>query len=204
MKQLINLFNLIEHTRSMPQYGYVLSGIKQNELSNLAEHHYLVSFIGWQLALCVQEKGAKINIQKVLEFCIIHDLGELFGGDIAMPYAKVNPKARECAKAFEAENHKYLSSFFGSQKDYFQKLANEIFDTQSDESIIAKLADYIELTHYKKYVDAYHESDLILIKEKLLSKIEKIVDPISKNTLRQLIMEWLSKFPNIKPLNEIL
>jgi 5'-deoxynucleotidase YfbR-like HD superfamily hydrolase len=204
MKKLVRLFDLIQYTRSMPQYGYVLSGIRQNDLSNLAEHHYLVSFIAWQLAHYVKAKGAEINIQRVMEFGMIHDLGELFGGDIAMPYAKANPKAREYAKAFEAENHKYLSKFFGDQSEYFQQLADEIMDAKSDESIIAKLADYIEVTHYKKYMDKYRDSDVELVRSKLLFLIDQMADPISKKTLLQLITDWFEELPSLKPLNETL
>ena len=40
MKHLTNLFKLMELTRSQPQYGYALAGIQQDELSNLAEHHF--------------------------------------------------------------------------------------------------------------------------------------------------------------------
>src|SRR5579872_6043877 len=126
MNHLAKLFKLLEITRSQPQYGYALAGIPKAELSDLAQHHYLVTFIAWQLALSVQAKGAKINVQKVLEFCMVHDLGELFGGDIAMPYAKANPKARTLAKAFEAENQNYLSAFFGPQSKHYKELSDEI------------------------------------------------------------------------------
>jgi len=74
MDYLTNLFKIIELTRSQSQYGYILAGIKRGDLSNLAEHHYLVTFIAWQLTLYVKSKGAKISVQKVLEFSLIHDL----------------------------------------------------------------------------------------------------------------------------------
>jgi len=57
MHYLSKLFQLIQLTRSQPQYGYALSGIKQDDLSNLAEHHYLVTFIAWQLALLAKRAG---------------------------------------------------------------------------------------------------------------------------------------------------
>src|SRR3989344_5119270 len=111
MKHLTNLFKLMQLTRSQPLYGYVVGGVQKNDLSNLAEHHYLVTFIAWQLARQIKSKGANINVEKVLEFAMVHDIGELFGGDISMPYARANPKAREYAKAFEEENQKFLSKF---------------------------------------------------------------------------------------------
>src|SRR3989344_1667843 len=203
MKHLTNLFKLMELTRSQPQYGYALAGIQQDELSNLAEHHYLVTFIAWQLASQVKKAGAKIDVSKVLEFGLVHDLGELFGGDISMPYARVNPKAREYAKAFEEENQKFLSKFFGNQSEHFKELGHEILDAKSDEAIIAKIADYIEVTHYKQYVKAFSKFDTDLIKPKLASMIEKMADPIAKKELGKFINNWTSDIAK-KEIPEIL
>jgi 5'-deoxynucleotidase YfbR-like HD superfamily hydrolase len=195
MENLSDLFKIIELTRSQPQYGYALSGIKQDELSNLAEHHYLVSFIAWQIALHLQSKGASIDMTKVLEFSLIHDLGELFGGDIAMPYAQANPAAREKAKAFKVENQKFIGKFFGSQSKHFQELSEEIMDASSDESIIAKIADYIELSHYKFYIGMFTDRDKELTRESFSNKIKKLKDPIAKNEMEKFIELWTSSFP---------
>lgn len=195
MKKLTNLFKIVELSRSQPQYGYILAGIKKGDISNLAEHHYLVAFIAWQLALRAKSARANIDIQKVLEFALIHDLGELFGGDIAMPYAGANPKAREFAKLFESENQKFLSKFFGNQQKYYQELSDEIMETKIDESIIAKLADYIELTHYKQYVGVFSQDDIKLVEPKLKEKVEKIKDPIAKKVLLEFITEWVTELP---------
>src|SRR3989344_2424446 len=111
MNNLVNLFKLIELTRSQVQYGYVLSGVRKHELSNLAEHHYLVVFMAWQLAKHLNAKGANLDEKKVLEIAIIHDLGELFGGDISRPYAMANPRARKLAKAYEFENIRFLRKY---------------------------------------------------------------------------------------------
>lgn len=203
MKHLTNLFKLMELTRSQPQYGYALAGIQQDELSNLAEHHYLVTFTGWQISSNLKGSGANIDVQKVLEFCLIHDLGELLGGDISMPYAKANPKAREYAKAFEEENQRFLSRFFGGQSEYFKELGHEILDVKSDEAIIAKIADYIEVTHYKQYVKVFSKFDTDLIKPKLTSMIEKIKDSIAKKQLAKFTDNWIKDLTK-KDIPEIL
>ncbi|SRR3989339_342054 len=203
MEHLTNLFRLMELTRSQPQYGYALAGIQQDELSNLAEHHYLVTFTAWQLASQVKKAGAKIDIQKVLEFCLIHDLGELFGGDIAMPYARANPKAKIHAKAFEEENQRFLSKFFGNQSDYFKELGREILNAKSDECIIAKIADYIEVTHYKQYVKVFSKFDTDLVKPKLMEMIGKMKDPIAKRELNKFIKSWTVNISK-KDIPEIL
>ena len=203
MNHLTNLFKLIELTRSQPQYGYALAGIQQDELSNLAEHHYLVTFIAWQLASQVKKTGAKIDVSKVLEFGLVHDLGELFGGDISMPYARANPKARKHAKAFEEENQRFLSKFFGNQSQHFKELGHDILDAKSDEAIIAKMADYIEVTHYKQYVKVFSKFDTDLIKPKLVSMIEKMTDPVAKKELGKFVNDWTNDITK-KEISEIL
>lgn len=191
MKNLPNLFKLVELTRSQVQYGYLLSGIKKDQLSNLAEHHYLVTFIGWQLAVNVKEAGANIDVQKVMEFCMIHDLGELMGGDISTFYAQMNKKARKFAKAFEEENQKYISIFFGPESKRFKKMAKEILDAKSDEALIAKVADYIECAHFKVYIKDFKSSDKKFNFLKLNSYIKKMKDKVAKKLLTEFVAYWL-------------
>ncbi|MBI2514881.1 HD domain-containing protein [Candidatus Wolfebacteria bacterium] len=190
MKYLINLFKIIELSRSQPQTGYVLHSIQQNELSNLAEHHYLVAFIAWQLASNLQNLGAKINVVKVLEFALVHDLGELFGGDISMPYAQINPEARRHAKDFEAENQKFLSKFFGPQADYFKALSAEVLNFHSDEAAVAKIADYLEVTHYLLYMGVTLDSVIDSTKVKIEKMISGIKDPVANKELTNFIEVW--------------
>lgn len=180
----------MEITRAQPQYGYVLAEIPKSDISDLAQHHYLVTFIAWQLARIVKNAGAEINVEKVLEFSLIHDLGELFGGDISMPYAKANPAAREKAKAFEAENQKFLATFFGHDQDYFQQLSGEIMDVSSDEGIIAKIADYIEVTQYKLYVHRLSKDDVTMAVNKLEKLASKLIDRVARNKIQSFLKQW--------------
>jgi 5'-deoxynucleotidase YfbR-like HD superfamily hydrolase len=191
MKNLPNLFKLVQLTRAQVQQGYLLSGIPREKISNLAEHHYLVTFIGWQLAVHLKEAGANIDIQKVLEYCMIHDLGELMGGDISAWYAKMNPRARRFAKAFEEENQKYLSKFFGSQTKYFRKISKDILTYKGDEALIAKVADYIEALCFKVYVGHFEEPSRKFSNEKLNAFIKKIKDKTAKKLLQEFVNDWL-------------
>ncbi|KKU11676.1 MAG: hypothetical protein UX16_C0008G0017 [Parcubacteria group bacterium GW2011_GWB1_45_7] len=203
MKNLTDLFKLLEITRDQPQYGYALVGIHQGDQSNLAEHHYLVTFIAWQIALHVKDAGAKIDVEKVLEFSLIHDLGELFGGDIAMPYARVNPKAKVLAKAFESENHQFLSKFFGKEKRHFLELSSEIMEAESDEALIAKIADYMELAHFRFHMKTFDKWDVELIGPKILEKISKIKDQIAKKELGKFLEMWVNQMPDKKAIDVI-
>lgn len=191
MEKIIDLINLLQITRVQPQYGYSIAGGNMRQ-GNLAEHHYLVTMLGWQLAEMVNSKGAHIDTYKVMKYCLLHDIGEIFGGDIGMYYAKANPKARELAKKFEEENQRYLSAFF-SNKDEVLELAKEILGSESDEAHIAKIADYLEVTHYKLFDDKLKGKDSELIAPKLSEKIEKIKNRIAKEELLRFVSVWKEK-----------
>src|SRR5258708_2587363 len=200
MKHLPDLFKLMELTRAQTQYGYLLSGIPRDQISNLAEHHYLVTFIGWQLATNLKQAGANIDVQKVLEFCLIHDLGELMGGDISAWYGRMNKRAKRLAKAFEEENQRYLSNFFGDNKKHFRKIAKEILNAKSDEALIAKVADYMEALNYKVYVKNFDETSRKLTNEMVSKFIRNMKDKIAKKLLQQFLADWLK---NVEKANYI-
>jgi putative hydrolase of HD superfamily len=191
MEKIIDLINLLQITRAQPQYGYAVGG-GNTRIGNLAEHHYLVTMVGWQLTSLVNEKGAKIDTFKVIKFCLLHDIGEIFGGDIGMYYAKANPKAREYAKMFEEENQKFLANFFGEKKEIL-KLTKEILDSKSDEAHIAKVADYLEVTHYKLFNGQLQKKDVELVAPKLAEKIKKIKNKIARDTLLMFTESWKEK-----------
>jgi 5'-deoxynucleotidase YfbR-like HD superfamily hydrolase len=194
MDRMIELMNLLEIARAQPQYGYNLAG-GMARIGNLAEHHYLVTMIGWQLAEMVNAEGAQIDTFKVVKYCLLHDIGEVFGGDIGMYYAKANPGARRLAKKFEEENQKYLSRFFTNKKEV-RALAKEVLDSKSDEAHIAKIADYLEVTHYKFFNGLMKDRDLELISPKLQKKVIKIKDQIARNALETFIRVWENKMAN--------
>mgnify|MGYP000925299102 CR=1 FL=1 len=191
MEKIIELINLLQITRAQPQYGYAIAG-GNTRIGNLAEHHYLVTMFGWQLAALVNEKGAKIDVLKVLKFCLLHDIGEIFGGDIGMYYAKANSQARTYAKQFEEENQRFISGYFSNEKEVLE-LTKEIMESSSDESHIAKIADYLEVTHYKLFNDQLKKKDVELVAPKLAEKVEKIQDKIAKEELLKFVESWKDK-----------
>lgn len=200
MKNLTNLFKIIELTRSQVQYGYVLSGVRKHELSNLAEHHYLVAFMGWQMAKSLEKAGAKINPAKVLELCMIHDLGELFGGDISRPYAMANPKARKLAKAFEAENQNYIRKYLATVD---QEIWDEVMEPVTDEGIIYKIADVMECGHFLKYMGHYKPLDTKILKDKLPKLANTLKDKVAKKEMSKFVASWLKEI-QAKNATEVL
>lgn len=195
MKKLIYLLQLLQNTRHQPQYGYNISGITKQEMSDLAQHHYLVTFIAWQLCRKVNNTGGKINTERVLEICMVHDLGELFGGDINSFYAKANPVARKLAKEFEYENNKFLSKFFEDDSAYYLELIDEMQELKTEESILAKVADYIEVLNFKQRLNRLVGEDL-----DFANSIKQIASKLSNENNKTSIMlfleEWTEQLNN--------
>lgn len=183
MENLTNLFKIMQLTRSMPQYGYVVAGIKQNDLSNLAEHHYLVTFIAWQIALSLKEKGANLDILKVLEISMVHDVGELFGGDVSFHYGRAHKVARQKAKEFEKENVLFLSRFFNKPEKFLELNSLERGEVTSDEAIISRFADLIECIYYKMTLDKVTPKDIEETVEALKARALEAKDEITKKEL---------------------
>lgn len=190
MDHLTKLFRLMQLTRSQPQYGYVLTGMHTHELSNLAEHHYLVTFIAHRLVSVLNQKGAKLDMAKVLEICLFHDLGELFGGDISLPYQIANPKAKKLAKAFEAENLKFINSFLKEDSKDFAELMAHIAEPKSDEALVAKIADYLEASHFLFHNKKAPKNFVRMMSGQLAKFAGKIKDPVAKRELSKFIRGW--------------
>jgi len=194
MENFSRLFKLLETTRSMPQTGYALVGIEKGQLSDLAQHQYLVTMIAWQLARGANRSGAKLDVLKVMELAMVHDLGELFGSDIAMPYARVNKRAKKFAMAFESENHKFLVKFFGDDKKYLTWLFAEIMNQKTDEGLVAKLADDLESAHYRLYMKKMDKKDFAINQERLDSYLKKVKGKELKNYLSKFLKLWQKEF----------
>lgn len=190
MKNLTRLFKIMEITRNQTQYGYNLSGIQKSDLSDLAQHHYLVTFIAWQLGLHLKRKGARIDMLKVLEIALVHDIGELFGGDLSFHYARVNKKAREAAKVFQKENLKFLSIFFQDTKQLLALDALETGETPSDEGVIVRFADLVECLHYKITVDKLQKNDIKQTVKDLQKSLMKSKSLIIKIELKKFLTTW--------------
>lgn len=191
---LSDLFKVIQITRDQPQYGYNVAGIRKHDLSDLAQHHYLVTFIAWQLALHIGKEGGNINIQRTMEIAMVHDLGELFGGDISFYYAKQNQQARKHAKDFENENNLFLSNYFPDSAHY-KDLIQEMEEQTTDESIVAKVADYTEVLFYKQRLREITKEDAPSNAQSLLKAIEKSTNKIVKDVLVSFIDSWKTELP---------
>ena len=66
-----------------------------------------------------------------------------------------------------------------------------MLDAKSDEALLAKVADYIENTHYIIYVDKIGQGrELNLTIKKIMGKVKKMKDPIARRELEKFVKQW--------------
>lgn len=148
MHSLAKFFSVLEMTREQQQYGFFIAGLNNKNTSNLAEHHYLSAMIGWLLAEYINEAEQLVNADEILRMCLVHDIGELFGGDIAAPLSRKRPDMKVHARALEAANLDIITSLLSPRLNEVVKAIHAKAEAkQTDEAIVAKLADLIE-THF--------------------------------------------------------
>src|SRR3989338_350171 len=62
------------------------------QIENVAEHSYYVIFYSWMISNDLISKGHKIDIQKVMESAMLHDMEESVFGDLPRPIKKAYPE----------------------------------------------------------------------------------------------------------------
>jgi len=71
---------------------YHATPLHQNE--TVAEHSFYVAIIARALCGLLEEKRVKINTLEVVEKALIHDIEEMFSGDIIQPFKYANKSGK--------------------------------------------------------------------------------------------------------------
>ena len=91
MKKIIDFLVEIGKLKKMPRRGWVINQIKNPE--SIAEHTFRAAILSWVLA----KRKRGINIERLLKIALIHDLCEVYAGDIT-PYDSILPRNKKKLK----------------------------------------------------------------------------------------------------------
>ncbi|MCX6719690.1 MAG: HD domain-containing protein, partial [Candidatus Staskawiczbacteria bacterium] len=128
MNEIIKFFIEVGKLKGTPRRGWVIREVKNPE--SIAEHTFRVAIMAWVLA---GKKDKKMNIEKLLKMALIHDLCEVYSGDIT-PYDSILPKdikkRRELLKTWprfsESQKKKLSESKFKKEKAGLEKLIKNL------------------------------------------------------------------------------
>lgn len=126
MERLLNFFIEVGKLKRRERKGVAFYGVKNPETT--AEHTFRMAIVGWFLG-----KTEHLNIEKVIKIVLIHDLCEVYAGDIT-PYDGLLPKnkkerfkfVRRWPRLSEKEKKiRYLRKF-EKEKKSLQKLIKDL------------------------------------------------------------------------------
>jgi len=201
---MIDLFKLLELTRAQPQYGYNVSLKGRGALPDLAQHHYLVAMIAWQLARRANAAGANVDVLRTLEMALVHDLPELFGGDINFYYARANSEARKGAKIMQEANAEFLAKHFEQDGGHFRELVEEEGKRETNEAVIVRVADHLECLVYKNYVSISSKHDKEGAFALLYKNAKRAPDQKVQDSLSEIIKAIETGFAEDRSLEDII
>jgi len=109
---------------------------------SVAEHSFFVVLISRLLCNTFMQEYS-LDVQKIIDMAIIHDLSEINLGDISHRVKVENPKFKVVLETLEKEQIVKLLS-----NKYYEKCLTEFIECSTLESIIVNLADVISVIIY--------------------------------------------------------
>ncbi|MFA5932617.1 MAG: HD domain-containing protein [Microgenomates group bacterium] len=163
-----------------PRSGFRhLDGLNQS----ISEHLLRTTYVGFTLANLEQEKGEKVDLEKVIKCCLFHDLGEARASDldyISQKYTKTDELA--------AINDAVKNLSFGN---IILSICKEAEERITKESIIAKDADQIELLYsLKEIIDSGNPQAKLWIPPLLKRLKTTSAKDLAKQILKTDSNEW--------------
>lgn len=140
-EELLDILHTIEKLKDTTRHCYNPGGRKES----VAEHSWRMTMMAYLL----KEEFPNADIDKVIKMCLIHDLGEVFTGDIPSFYKTGDDEKKEKDLLTNWVNS--LPNPFNTE---FAALFNEMNELKTTEAKIYKACDNLEA------VISHNESDL--------------------------------------------
>ena len=131
VQELLNVMHVAERLKDAIRHGHSSSGRPES----VAEHSWRITL----MAYFIQDEFPEADMNKVMEMCLIHDLGECFTGDIPT-FLKTNADERREEQLLE----KWVRSLPEPYSTRLHSLYNEMNAIETMEAKIYKALDKME------------------------------------------------------------
>lgn len=131
VESLIEFLGMLEKLKCTTRHSWT----SDNRHESVAEHSWRLSV----MALLLRDEFPELNMQKVLEMCLIHDWGEAITGDVPA-FAKNGDDERKEDKAVKA----LLSYLPAKQQEIYESLFQEMQLLQTPEAKLWRALDKLE------------------------------------------------------------
>ncbi len=124
------------------------SWTSSNRQESVAEHSFRLAV----MALLLTDEFPKVDMQKVMKMCLIHDFGEAVTGDVPA-FLKTEADEAEEQKAIES----ILSMFPDAMRNEYAELYREMEELKTEEALLYKAFDKLEavIQHNEASIDSW-------------------------------------------------
>lgn len=152
-KEFLEIIHVAERLKDTPRHCTT----SKRRIESVAEHSWRISL----MAMLLRHEFPEINTDKVVNMCLIHDLGECFTGDI--PTFVKTDSDRETEDSLLS---KWVSSLPEKVSKDFAALYDEMNAQQTAESKLYKALDKLEavIQHNESPLDTWSENEYELNK----------------------------------------
>jgi len=129
----------------------------KRRIESVAEHSWRISL----MSMMLREEFPDVDIDKVTQMCIIHDLGECFTGDIPTFIKTDNDRKKE-----DSLLNQWINTLPQKEAKYLSSLYEEMGEQKTKESKIYKALDKLEavIQHNEAPIDTWSENEYELNK----------------------------------------
>ena len=150
------------------------SSTPQHFPESVAEHSFYTAYIVSLLCDLAEQEGVKANREKAISMALVHDMEEMFSGDILTPFKHYSP---EVNKTIQKVNRVLVPQVFESlsedMREKYIALWNEDSKGKSMEAQMVKVADRLSLLSKcaeevkvgNEYFENIYESQLKLLQD---------------------------------------
>jgi len=103
MSGLESIFKVIKLTNDFRRVRRTINVVGENRLENDSEHSYQLAILAWYL---IESNGWSLDKDLAIKYCLIHDLTEVYAGDVDPHTA--NRQEKEAKALREAEAAKMI------------------------------------------------------------------------------------------------
>lgn len=174
MSSLKNILNFVEFTNNFRRMERDLIMSREKRLENDAEHSYQLALVGWYI---ISTNNWKLNINKVLQYSLVHDLVEVYAGDTPIYFTAAQDKQSKHEREVRAA--KRIKKEFGSFKELHALI--EAYESRKDkeskfvyvlDKILPVMVIYLDNGYYWKKKGV----SLEMMLEQKISKVAQYPD----------------------------
>ena len=184
-EELLQILDRAAKLKTAPRHCYTAPG----RAESVADHSWRIALMAFLLT--DEAEFTHVNMNKVIQMCLIHDLGEAFTGDIPT-FLKTRA---DSAKEDDIFN-RWVDTFPAHTKERWQALLKEMNTLQTAEAKIYKALDRIEaiISHNESDISTWipleYELQLSYGKEQVqfspyLREFKKVVDEWTREKIEK-------------------